>query len=128
MTAHPPAPGPRPPASYNRDEMIALLTAAAHVASSHSMMAAMHLLTYTGLPGRQDFARHVDVQAVAFSDDVTVLAAWVRSWDVLLGDDSGVHLTGSCRRRLEIAATDAARRPLVLRQPANGPAAGRLRR
>ena len=64
MTAHPPAIGPRPSASYNRDEMIALLTAAAHVASAHSMMAAMHLLTYTGLPGRQDFARHVDVQAV----------------------------------------------------------------
>jgi hypothetical protein len=38
----------------------------------HSM-AAMHLLTYTGLPGRPDFARHVDVQAVADADDVTVL-------------------------------------------------------
>src|SRR5260370_23422954 len=115
MPAPPPAPGPRPPASYNRDEMIALLTAAAHVASSHSMMAAMHLLTYTGLPGRQDFARHVDVQAVAFSDDVIVLAAWVRDWDVLLGDDSGVHLTRSDPRLLEIAASYAAGRPMILR-------------
>ena len=111
MTAHPPATGFRPAASYSRDEMITLLTAAAHVASSHSMMAAVYLLTYTGLPGRQDFARHVDVQAVALSDDVTVLAARVRDWDVLLGDDSGVDLTGSDRRMLEIAASYAARPP-----------------
>jgi hypothetical protein len=46
--------------------MIALLTAAAHVDGRHSVAVAMHLITYTALPGHQDFARHVDVRAVAW--------------------------------------------------------------
>jgi hypothetical protein len=108
--------------------MRALLIAAAHVADTHSMMAAMHLLTYTGLPGRADFAKHVDVQAVTSAPGVTVLAAWVRDWDALLGDDSGVDLTGNDRRMLEIAASYAAGRPVVLREQAHGLGAAHAQR
>ena len=128
MSAHPPAADPRPAARYGRDEMIALLTAAAHVDGAHSMAAAVHLLTYTGLPGRPDFARHVDVQAVAGADDVTVLGAWVRDWGALLGDDSGVYLTGSDRRMLEIAASYAAGRPVDLREHGHGLGTAHARR
>jgi hypothetical protein len=120
MSTSPPAGRTRPAASYDRDEMIALLTAAARVAGTHSMAAAMHLLTYTELPGSRDFARHVDVQADRAADGSPVTGAWVRDWDALLGDDSGVYLTGGDRRMLAIAASYAAGRPVDLREHGHG--------
>jgi hypothetical protein len=110
MNAPPPAGHPRPAASYDREEMIALLTAAARIAGTHSIAAAVHLLTYTELPGSQTFARHVDAQAGRDADGSPVTGAWVRDWDALLGGDSGVYLTGGDRRMLEIAASYAAGR------------------
>jgi hypothetical protein len=118
MSADPPD-GLRPPASYDRDEMIALLTLAAHHDGACSM-AAVHLLTYTALPGRADFASHVDIQVVRGAADADVLGARVRDWGALLGDDSGVDLTGSDRKMLEIAASYAAGRPVDLSEHGQG--------
>jgi hypothetical protein len=112
--------GLRPAASYDRGEMIALLTVAAHADGAYSMVAAVHLLTYTALPGRADFARHVDLQVVAGAADADVLGARVRNWGALLGDDSGVDLTGSDRKMLEVAASYAAGRPVDLSEHGQG--------
>lgn len=75
-----------------RDEMIALLDAAARVDGSRTMAAAMHLLTGTDLPGRPEFALHVDIKEGRLGDPglSRVTCAWVRDWDVLLADRDAI--------------------------------------
>ena len=75
-----------------REEMIALLDAAARVDGSRTMAAAMHLLNGTDLPGRPEFARHVDLEEGRLGDPslTRVTCAWVRDWDVLLVDRDAI--------------------------------------
>ena len=51
------------------------------------------LLTYTELPGRRDFARHVDIETGYAADETEPLIAVVRDWDKLL-TGSTVRFTG----------------------------------
>ena len=104
---------------YGQDEMRALLAAGARLEDRPSAAAAVHLLTFTDLPGRRDFARHVHIENVTHAGGGTVLAAWVRDWDRLLGDGS-VYVSGGPRRLLEVAASYATGRPVDLREASSG--------
>jgi hypothetical protein len=104
---------------YGRDEMRELLGTGARLEDRPSAAAAVHLLTFTDLPGRRDFARHVRIENVTGAGGGTVLAAWVRNWDRLLGDGS-VYLSGGLRRLLEVAASYATGRPVDLRDTSSG--------
>jgi hypothetical protein len=110
---------PRRPSTYDQDEITDLLNAAARIDGRHSMKAAVHLLTYTELPGRSDFARHVDIRVGHTSDGASLTGAWVRDWDALLADTE-VYLTGAEDRMLQVAASYAVGRPVDLQSHANG--------
>lgn len=117
----------RPAASYNTEEMTELLNTAARVIDSGSMYAAMHLLTYTELPGRRDFAAHVEITRGHAFDGSTPLIAVVRDWDALLNSHT-VYFTGGDARMVEIAASYATGRPVNLREHANGLGTAHARR
>ncbi len=115
------------PADYGRDEMHELLAAGARLEDRPSAAAALHLLTFTDLPGRRDFARHVHVENVtgAGSGTITgagsgtITGAWVRDWQALLTDGS-VYVSSGPRRLLEVAASYATGRPVDLRETGSG--------
>ena len=69
------APEKRGAEAYTAGEMTALLNEWARVVGSWSMYAAMHLLTYTELPGRRDFARHVEITTGYAADESEPLSA-----------------------------------------------------
>ena len=117
----------RKPETYTTEEMTALLNEWARVAGSHSMYAAMHLLTYTELPGRKDFAKHIDITTGYAADKSEPLIAVVRDWDKLLNSGT-VYLTGGDARMVEIAASYAAGRPVDLREHGNGLGTAHARR
>ncbi|MCL2581001.1 MAG: hypothetical protein FWE35_00925 [Streptosporangiales bacterium] len=117
----------RPPETYTAEEMTALLGEWACVVGSYGMYAAVHLLTYTELPGRRDFARHVDIETGYAADGSEPLVAAVRDWDKLLNSGT-VYLTGGDQRLVEIAASYASGRPVDLRQAGNGLGTAHARR
>jgi hypothetical protein len=121
------APKKRKPETYTTEEMTSLLNEWARVVGSHSMYAAMHLLTYTELPGRKDFAKHVDITIGYAADETEPLIAVVRDWDKLLTSDT-VYFTGGDLRMVEIAASYAAGRPVDLREHGNGLGSAHARR
>lgn len=121
------APKKRKPETYTTEEMTALLNEWARVVGSHSMYAAMHLLTYTELPGRKDFAKHIDITTGYAADESEPLIAVVRDWDKLLNSGT-VYLTGGDARMVEIAASYAAGRPVDLREHGNGLGTAHARR
>lgn len=118
---------PRKPEAYTAEEMTALLNEWARVVGSCSMYAAMHLLTYTEMPGRKDFARHVDIETGYAADETEPLIAVVRDWDKLLTGNT-VRFTGGDLRMTEIAASYAAGRPVDLREHAVGLGTAHARR
>jgi hypothetical protein len=121
------APKNRKPEAYTTEEMTNLLSEWARVVGSHSMNAAMHLLTYTELPGRKDFAKHVDITIGYAADETEPLIAVVRDWDKLLTSDT-VYFTGGDLRMVEIAASYATGRPVDLREHGNGLGSAHARR
>jgi hypothetical protein len=118
---------PKKPEAYTAQEMTALLREWARVVGSYSMQAAMHLLTYTELPGRRDFARHVDIETGYAADETEPLIAVVRDWDKLLTSNT-VRFTGGDLRLTEVAASYAADRPVDLREHGNGLGTAHARR
>jgi hypothetical protein len=121
------APEKREPETYTAEEMTALLNEWARVVGSWSMYAAMHLLTYTELPGRRDFARHIDIETGYAADETEPLIAVVRDWDKLLNSGT-VYLTGGDARMTEIAASYATGRPVSLRENGHGLGTAHARR
>ena len=117
------APEKRGAETYTAGEMTALLNEWARVVGSWSMYAAMHLLTYTELPGRRDFARHVEITTGYAADESEPLSAVVRHWDQLLTSGT-VYLTGGDARMIEIAAS----RPVDLREHGHGLGTAHARR
>lgn len=107
--------------------MTELLNATARVLDSDSMRAAMHLLTYTELPGRKDFAAHVDIKRGPAVDGSTPVLAVVRDWDALLDDDT-VYGTGADARLIVIAASYVTGRPIDLNTLARGLGTAHARR
>jgi hypothetical protein len=121
------APRKRKPETCTAEEMTTLLNEWARVVGSHSMYAAMHLLTYTELPGRRDFAKHVDIETGYAADETEPLIAVVRDWDKLLTSNT-VYFTGGDLRLAEIAASYAEGRPVDLRESGNGLGTAHARR
>lgn len=117
----------RDPETYTAEEMTALLNEWARVVGSWSMYAAMHLLTYTELPGRRDFAKHIEITTGYAADESEPLIAVVRDWDKLLTSGT-VYLTGGDARMVQIAASYAAGRPVDLREHGNGLGTAHARR
>lgn len=111
--------GPADSAAHGRDWMCSLLAAGARLDGTHSVAAAVHLLTFTGLPGHRDFARYVRIESVSADGTWRAKAAWVRNWDALLSDGS-IYVSGGLRRLLEVAASYAAGRPVDLRHASSG--------
>jgi hypothetical protein len=118
---------PKKPEDYTAEEMTALLNEWARVTGAYSMYAAMHLLTYTELPGRRDFAKHVDIETGYAADETEPLIAVVRDWDKLLTGNT-VRFTGGDLRMTEVAASYAAGRPVDLREHASGLGTAHARR
>jgi hypothetical protein len=101
------------------EEMTMALNAAALVTGSEFDAAAMHLLTFTELPGRKDFARlHVEMSMEELAGK-TIPVAWIRDWHKLAGDAPGVYMTGGCQRLVAIAASWARGIPVDLRENAS---------
>lgn len=101
----------RPAAEYSTEEMIALLQVGAQISGTLTTRAAVHLLTYTELPGRADFAQYVEVvvenvppPGQLFAQGEDVVAAFVTSWKAL-GTDPAIYRTGTDRRLLALAAS-----------------------
>jgi hypothetical protein len=112
-------PAARTPASYNTDEMTALLNEWARVRGVYALYAAVRLLSATSLPGTKAFARHVDVQTGYAADGTTPLVAAVSDWSALI-DDPDIRFTGTDRRWVELAASYADGRPVDLSRAATG--------
>lgn len=121
------APKKRKPEMYTTEEMTALLNEWARVVGSYGMYAAMHLLTYTELPGRKDFAKHISIETGYAADETEPLIAVVRDWDQLLNSGT-VYLTGGDARMVEIAASYATGRPVDLRENGSGFGSAHARR
>jgi hypothetical protein len=85
--------------TLSRTEMNEALTAGARLSDRVHHQAAVHLLTFTELPGRRDFARHVELV-----EEDGQLVAYVRDWKALLTDDK-IYLTGSGYRLLSLATS-----------------------
>jgi hypothetical protein len=118
---------PKKPEACTAEEMTALLSEWARVVGSYSMYAAMYLLTYTELPGRRDFAKHVDIETGYAADETEPLIAVVRDWDKLLTGNT-VRFTGGDLRMTEVAASYASGRPVDLREHAAGLGTAHARR
>lgn len=113
--------------TYTAEEMTALLNEWARVVGSWSMYAAIHLLTFTELPGHRDFARHVEITTGYAADESEPLIAVVRDWEQLLTSGT-VYLTGGDAQMIEIAASYAAGRPVDLREHSDGLGTAHARR
>ncbi|GHH54516.1 hypothetical protein [Streptomyces candidus] len=100
------------PASLTEEEMTAALEATAQLSRSELKRAATHLLTFTGLPGRADFARHTALMWEDDPDAGRVLIAEV-DWDALR-DDTSMPLSGSTDKLLHLALSYAKGRPVHL--------------
>ena len=120
-------PKKRKPETYTTAEMTALLNEWARVVGSYNMFAAIHLLTFTELPGRTDFAKHIQITTGYAADESEPLIAVVRDWDKLLNSGT-VYLSGGDARLIEIAASYATGRPVDLRQHGHGLGTAHARR
>ncbi|RPK32661.1 hypothetical protein EES39_38330 [Streptomyces sp. ADI92-24] len=100
------------PASLSEEDMTAALDAAAKLSRSEMKRAATHLLTFTGLPGRADFARHT---ALVWEEDPDAGRALIAEVDwAALRDDESMILSGSTDKLLDLALSYAMGRPAHL--------------
>ncbi|MFF1737861.1 hypothetical protein [Streptomyces sp. NPDC058247] len=100
------------PASLSEEEMTEALEAAAKLSRSELRRAATHLLTFTGLPGRADFARHT---ALVWEEDPDVDRVLIAEVDwTALRDDESMILNGSTDKLLHLAVSYAKGRPVHL--------------
>ncbi|WP_239149904.1 hypothetical protein [Streptomyces sp. SID8111] len=106
------------PASLSAEEMCAALTAAATLSGSELKRAATHLVTSSGLPGRADFARHINLTWAEVPDIGRALTAELDL--TALRADEGVYLTGTDEKLLTLALSYAKGRPVPLDAYLNG--------
>jgi hypothetical protein len=79
--------------------------------------AAVHLLTFTELPGRASFADLVDVEDINAGGGAPTLAAFVRDWKELR---TASHLGSACQRLLTLAASLATGEPVDFAENVSG--------
>ncbi|MBW4722377.1 hypothetical protein [Saccharothrix obliqua] len=113
---------------YGRDELCHLLLTGADTVGSAGVHAAVHLLTFTALPGRGDFAGHVEIRVGTHLSGRTELGAFVRDWERLARHENLDVLTGQDERLVALAAGWAAGVPVRLERDAAGLSSASLRR
>jgi hypothetical protein len=97
---------------YNREQMNDLLAAGAQQIDRWPVYAAIHLLTFTDLPGRPHFTDLVDIEDTEDTEDTDgPVAAFVRDWKAL-PDTRG--LGSGSQRLLALAASLATGDPVDL--------------
>ncbi|WP_280345751.1 hypothetical protein [Nocardia neocaledoniensis] len=106
-------------ASYTADQLRTMLETGAAAADSPFQRAAIHLLTYTDLPGRADLAPYVDIVDVDI-DGRSVPAAWIRDWHRLGRLEGLGHLHGGAERLVRLAASMAHGEPVDLSATLSG--------
>lgn len=94
---------------YSREQMNDLLVAGAQQIDRWPVYAAVHLLTFTDLPGRPSFTDLVEIEDTEDTDGP--VAAFVRDWKAL-PDTRG--LGSGSQRLLALAASLATRDPVDL--------------
>ncbi len=109
---------PKPTEAYTAEELNELLRVGARITGTHTAAAAIHLLTYTELPGRASFARLVEVAEERDLDGGQVTAAFVTDWKAL--PPAAGYLTGGDARLVAVAASLAAGEPVDLREQLTG--------
>ncbi len=97
------------PTQYTAEQMAQMLVAGAEQIDRYPVYAAIHLLTFTDLPGRASFTELVDVEDVNDVDGAPIIAAFVRDWRVL----PSVSPLGSAAGRLLALAAGLATGELV---------------
>jgi hypothetical protein len=109
---------PRPAHEYDRDAMIALLIAGAAQEGYLPVQAAIHLITFTDLPGTAEFARHVTVEdRWSMAQRTIVRGAWINGWNAL----ARVKDLGTTNRHMiELAASLAVGRRVSLLEHVTG--------
>lgn len=100
------------PTSLSHEEMADALTAGARLSDSQLKRAATHLLTFSGLPGRGDFARHVTLAWADVPGTGRALTAEV-DLTAVRGDET-LYLTGGDERLLDLALSYSRGRPVPL--------------
>ncbi len=99
---------------HNPEQMNEMLLAGARLTGTLTARAAVHLLTFTELPGRASFAELVDVVDERDRDGNQVTAAYVTDWAALPAKAG--YLTGGDARLLALAVSLAAGDPVDLRE------------
>jgi len=106
-----------PTTPYTGEQMQWMLAAGAEQIDRYPVYAAVHLLTFTELPGRASFAELVDVENINAGSDTPTLAAFVRDWKAL---PTVPHLGSAGRRLLALAASLATGEPVDLAENVSG--------
>ncbi|GGK69213.1 hypothetical protein [Nocardia camponoti] len=105
--------------THTAEEVAALLEAGARASDSPFQQAAIHLLTYTDLPGRADLQPYLDIEDVDLNGQ-SVPAAWIRDWHGI-GKLKGLgHLHGGAERLVRLAASMAHGEPVDLSATLSG--------
>ncbi|MBC7301048.1 MAG: hypothetical protein H5T78_08840 [Nocardia sp.] len=105
--------------THTAEELAALLETGARVQGSPFLMSAIHLLTYTDLPGRSDLDPYVEVTDVDV-DGKTVRGAWIRDWHRLGRLEDIGYLHGGAERLVRLAASMAHGVPVNLSATLSG--------
>lgn len=105
--------------TYSADEMSAMLQAGAAQIGRPTTRAAVHLLTFTALPGVRGFIRSVDIQPIE-GEPVAGMGAFVRDWKVLAPFAEATRMCGGDQRLVTLAVGLAAGWPIDLRTNVSG--------
>jgi hypothetical protein len=88
-----------------REELCALLAEGARIDGVTASQAAMHLVTFTHLPGTRAFARHVVLDThYSMADHASLPGAWIKSWQNLVRDPK-LYPEGHEKRFLRLASS-----------------------
>ncbi|MGF0320636.1 hypothetical protein [Nocardia fluminea] len=105
--------------THTAEEVAMLLENGARASDSPFQQAAIHLLTYTDLPGRADLAPYLDIEDVEL-DGQSVPAAWIRDWHRLGRLENLLYLHGGAERLVRLAASMAHGEPVDLSATLSG--------
>jgi hypothetical protein len=104
-----------PISEFSPDTLRALIRADVWIDRPTDMKAAVHLLTFTGLPDRPGFAELVEVvQIPEYDDGQDIQVAVIRDWAALLALPAVGELSDDDQRLLALAGSLASGEPVDL--------------
>lgn len=112
--------------TYSDEQWTSMLTAGGRREDVNNIHGAVHLLTYTDLPGRRQFAEHVRIELAQLygpngdPEDGKTLTAVVRNWKVLPDIAADLQMGSSTVRLLTLAAGLATGIPVDVRDCLTG--------